>query len=152
MRLRYLHPKPNWNLKGSCTLASSCPSFKNCSGENESGFGYATGSRDIALQIDVQCGEITPKGNNVVPNVRDEDRTGWYPETLEFLLLGRRMGNGEGEDGVPSQTLFQHRVDVRQRIAVGEVGETIRADDGVEFGLSSALVVRELDHREEECR
>ena len=95
---------------------------------------------------------IEAPNGNVVPNIRDQDRTGWYPATLELLLLGRRMGGGEREDGVPSQTLFQHRVDVRQRIAVGEVGETIRADDGVEFGLSSALVVRELDHREEECR
>ena len=49
MGLRYLRPKPNWNLNGSRTLASSCPSFKNRSGENESGFGYAPGSRDIAL-------------------------------------------------------------------------------------------------------
>ncbi len=51
------------------------------------------------------------------------------------------MGYADRENYVPAQGFFDDRINVNECVGVAMVGETARADDGVQLGLSSPLDV-----------
>ena len=66
------------------------------------------------------------------------------------VVLDRGMGNTGGYDDVPPGQLLQECVHVRERGAIGEVGEPLRAYDLVELGLRLPLDVGVERYCEEE--
>lgn len=60
------------------------------------------------------------------------------------------MREADRGDGSPPQAFLDEGTDVRQGVLVREVGQAVRADDVVQFGLGFLLNLRERRHCEEE--
>ena len=69
------------------------------------------------------------------PYVREDRRTGGDEVAVVLVVFegGVRQSHGRGDK--PSVALLDESIDVGQLLAVGLVGQAVRADDGVELGL-----------------
>lgn len=61
----------------------------------------------------------------------------------------RRIVHTQRRDGLPAEGLLHDGLDVRQRSAVREGGETLAANDAIELCLCALLGIRVQKHREE---
>ena len=60
------------------------------------------------------------------------------------------MRHSERDDALPSEALFDDRVDVGQGCAICEVGEPARSNHSIQLGLRLPLDVWVFSHSEEE--
>ena len=70
-----------------------------------------------------------------VPSVGDQHCPRGDEVPAELVIRNSRMWDTQRKGRVPSHGLLDDSVDVRERVLVAEVWQTVRADDCVELGM-----------------
>ena len=86
-----------------------------------------------------------------LPDVAKYDGAFWNAISLVFIFFHHAMGNSKREHVLPTQTLLDDCMNVRQPLCILKIREAIGAYDGPELGLGLSLHFWEKCHCEEEC-
>lgn len=74
-----------------------------------------------------------------VPGIADHNASFWNKVFPIDIIFGYCMRDAKWGDGVPALNFLAERIDVREMLLILESGESVHADDSVEFGLSFTL-------------
>ena len=84
------------------------------------------------------------------PYVRKDRRAGGDEVAIVLVIFEGCMRQSHGRGDKPSMTLLDESINVGQLLAVGLVGQAVRADDGVELSLRFLLCLGIEVHCKEE--
>ena len=89
-------------------------------------------------------------GERDLPDVGHNDGALWNEIAVVNVVLLDAVGSAEWGGRAPADDFPEHRGEVRKRVAVGERGQAVVADDGIEFSLALLLDLGIHGHGEEE--